>query len=211
MATAAVATYMSNKTPAFDATANEGSLAKLNEDSFGMTTDFGSGADYSLTSNLRFPSTEGINVDNRSLGDNYDLTTGATPFTGLQTTAPNLTAMGGGQGITVGRTDGTTLSGKDFTTGPSLKDIETVAKIGGVLMAGNEVIDSTIGSSFATRPDKDIYRDAPIAGFKMVKYEDPASGASKYIPFINEEALLPPPTGYTRISFAKGGLASRRN
>ena len=211
MATAAVATYMSNKTPAFDATANEGSLAKLNEDSFGMTTDFGAGANYSLTSNLRFPSTEGINVDNRSLGDNYDLTAGTTPFTGLQTTSPNLNAMGGAQGVTVGRDDGTTLSGKDFTTGPSLKDIETAAKIGGVLMAGDAVIDQTIGSSFATKPDKDIYRDAPLAGFKMVKYEDSASGASKYIPFVGEEALLPPPTGYTRTSFAKGGLASRRN
>jgi hypothetical protein len=119
--------------------------------------------------------------------------------------------MGGAQGVTVGRDDGTTLSGKDFTTGPSLKDIETAAKIGGVLMAGDAVIDQTIGSSFATKPDKDIYRDAPLAGFKMVKYEDSASGASKYIPFVGEEALLPPPTGYTRTSFAKGGLASRRN
>jgi hypothetical protein len=211
MATAAVATYMSNKTPAFDATANEGSLAKLNEDSFGMTTDFGSGANYALGSNLRFSSTDGIRVDDRSFGDNYDLTAGTTPFTGLQTTSPNLSAMGGGQGITVGRNDGTTLSGTDFTTGPSLKDVETAAKIGGVLMAGDAVIDSTIGSSFATKPARDIYRDAPLAGFKMVKYEDSASGASKYIPFIDEEALLPPPTGYTRTSFAKGGLASRRN
>jgi hypothetical protein len=210
MATAAVATYMSNKTPAFDATANEGSLAKLNEDSFGMTTDFGSGADYSLGSNLRFPSTEGINVDNRSLGDNYDLTAGTTPFTGLQTTTPNLTAMGGGQGITVGRTDGTTLSGKDFTTGPSLKDVETAVKIGGVLMASDAVIDSTVGSTSTTRSTRDIYRDAPLAGFKMVKYEDSASGSSKYIPFVGEEALLPPPTGYTRSSFAKGGFVSRR-
>lgn len=210
MATAAVATYLSNKTPVFDATANEGSLAKLNEDSFDMTTDFGSGADYSLTSNLKSFPTEGIKVDDRGFGDNYDLTTGATPFTGLQTTSPNLTAMGGAQGVTVGRDDGTTLSGKDFTTGPSLKDIETVAKVGGVLMAGDAVIDKTIGSSFVTKPNKDIYRDAPLAGFKMVKYEDSASGASKYIPFVGEEALLPPPTGYNRTSFAKGGLASRR-
>jgi hypothetical protein len=210
MATAAVATYMANKDVKFDATANEGSLAKLNEDSFDMTRDFGAGANYSLTSNLRFPSTEGIRVDDRGFGDNYDLTTGATPFTGLQTTSPNLSAMGGGQGITIGRNDGTTLSGTNFTTGPSLKDIETAAKIGGVLMAGDEIIDKTIGSSFATKPAKDIYRDAPLAGFKMVKYEDSATGASKYIPFVNEEALLPPPTGYTRTSFAKGGFVSRR-
>lgn len=93
------------------------------------------------------------------------------------------------------------------------KDITTALKIGGVLMAGNEIIDRTMGSdnfSFATRPSKDIYRDAPLAGFKMVKYEDTATGSSKYIPFVGEEALLPPPTGYTKTSYAKGGFVSKR-
>lgn len=207
MATAAVATYMSNKTPAFDATANEGSLAKPGVDDT-MTTDFGSGADYSLSSNLRFPSTEGINVDNRGVGEGYELTGGSTPFTGLQTTSPNLTALGGGQGITTTRTDGTTLAGKDFTTGPSMTDIKTAVKIGGVLMAGKEVVDITLGDNNTTSQNKDIYRDAPLAGFKMVKYEDPATGATKYIPFVGEEALLPPPTGYNK-SYAKGGFVSK--
>lgn len=93
------------------------------------------------------------------------------------------------------------------------KDFKTAVKIGGVLLAGNEVVDKTIGSStssFATKPDKDIYRDAPLAGFKMVKYEDAATGSSKYIPFVGEEALLPPPTGYTKTSYAKGGFVSKR-
>lgn len=92
-------------------------------------------------------------------------------------------------------------------------DFKTAVKIGGVLLAGNEVVDKTIGSStssFATKPDKDIYRDAPLAGFKMVKYEDTATGSSKYIPFVGEEALLPPPTGYTKTSYAKGGFVSKR-
>ena len=211
MATAAVATYLSNKTPTFDATEREGSLAKLNEDSFGMTTDFGAGANYSLTSGLRFPSTEGINVDNRGVGEGYELTGGTTPFTGLQTsTSPNLTAMGGGQGITATRNDGTTLAGADFTTGPSMKDIKTAVKIGGVLMAGNELVDITLGDNkTTTTQNKDIYRDAPLAGFKMVKFDDPVGGGSKYIPFIGEEALLPPPTGYSR-SYAKGGFVSKR-
>jgi hypothetical protein len=215
MVTSAVATYLSNKEPAFDATEREGSLAKPSFDDSEMTTDFGSGADYSLTSNLKFPSTEGINVDNRAIGDNYDLTAGTTPFeTGLQTTSPNLTAMGGGQGITIGRNDGTILSGTDFTTGPSIKDVETAVKIGGVLMAGDAVINSTIGSSSVTKPplsDEEIYRDAPLAGFKMVKYEDSATGASKYVPFIGEKALLFPPAGYTKSSFAKGGFVTKRN
>lgn len=206
MATAAVATYLSNKTPAFDATENQGSLAKLNEDSFGMTTDFGSGANYALGSNLRFPSTEGINVD---VGEGFELTGGTTPFTGLQTTSPNLTALGGGQGITTTRTDGTTLAGADFTTGPSMTDIKTAVKIGGVLMAGDELVDITLGSDDTTSQNKDIYRDAPLAGFRMVKFDDPVGGGSKYIPFIGEEALLPPPTGYTK-SYAKGGFVSKR-
>ena len=213
MATAAVATYMSNKTPEFDATEREGSLAKPSFDDSGMNKDFGSGADYSLTSNLKFPSTEGIKVDDRGFGDNYDLTTGATPFTGVQTTAPNLTAMGGGQGITVGRDDGTTLSGKDFTTGPSTKDIKTAVKIGGVLLATDDVIDKTIGleNSLGGKRPKDIYRNAPLAGFRMAKYEDSTTGAIKYVPFVGDEALLPPPTGYKETPFyAKGGFVSRR-
>lgn len=209
MAMSAVGTYMANKTPAFDATASEGSLAKPGIDDT-MTTDFGSGADYSLGSNLRFPSTEGINVDNRGVGEGYELTGGSTPFTGLQTTSPNLTALGGGQGITTTRTDGTTLTGKDFTTGLSMTDIKTGVKIAGVLMAGDEVIDKTIGlgGTKKTSQNEDIYRDAPLAGFKMVRYEDPATGATKYIPFVGEEALLPPPTGYNK-SYAKGGFVSK--
>ena len=207
MATAAVATYMSNKTPAFDATEREGSLAKLGVDDT-MTTDFGAGANYALGSNLRFPSTEGINVDNRGVGEGFELTGGTTPFTGLQTTSPNLTAMGGGQGITTTRTDGTTLAGKDFTTGPSMTDIKTAVKIGGVLMAGDELVDITLGNNNATTQNSDIYRDAPLAGFRMVKFDDPVGGGSKYIPFIGEEALLPPPAGYTK-SYAKGGFVSK--
>lgn len=210
MAKSAVATYMSNKTPAFDATEREGSLAKPGVDDT-MTTDFGVNADYSLAGGLKFGSTEGINVDNRGVGEGYELTGGSTPFTGIQDSAStNLTAMGGGTGITATKEDGSTLAGKDFTTGPSMKDIKTGVKIAGVLMAGDEVVDKTIGlgGPKKTSQDEDIYRDAPLAGFKMVKYEDPTTGATKYIPFVGEEALLPPPTGYNK-SYAKGGFVSK--
>ena len=211
MAKSAVASYLSNKTPAFDATEREGSLAKPGVDDT-MTTDFGIKPDYSLAGNLKFPSTEGINVDNRGVGEGYELTGGSTPFTGIQdSSSANLTAMGGAQGLTAIKDTGETLAGKDFTTGLSTKDIKTGVKIAGVLMAGNEVIDKTIGLGGTKRigQDVDIYRDAPIAGFKMVKYEDPATGATKYVPFVGEEALLPPPTGYNK-SYAKGGFVSKR-
>lgn len=210
MAKSAVATYMSNKTPAFDATERESSLAKPNVDD-NMTTDFGVNADYSLAGGLKFGSNEGINVDNRGVGEGYELTGGSTPFTGIQDSAStNLTAMGGGTGITATKEDGSTLAGTDFTTGLSMTDIKTGVKIAGVLMAGDEVIDKTIGlgGTKKTSQNEDIYRDAPLAGFKMVKYEDPTTGAAKYIPFVGEEALLPPPTGYSK-SYAKGGFVSK--
>lgn len=92
-------------------------------------------------------------------------------------------------------------------------DIKTGIKIAGVLMAGDEVIDNTIGKStvgLGSRIDEDIYRDAPLAGFKMVKYDDSTTGSSKYIPFVGDEALLPPPSGYTRSSYAKGGFVAKR-
>lgn len=211
MAKSAVATYMANKTPAFDATEREGSLAKPGVDDT-MTTDFGVNADYSLAGGMKFPSTEGINVDNRGVGEGYELTGGTTPFTGIQESSSiNLTAMGGGQGLTATRPDGSILSGTDFTTGPSMTDIKTGLKIAGVLMASDEIIDKTIGLGGPTKTTqpKDIYRDAPLAGFKMVRYEDPATGAVKYVPFVGEESLLPPPTNYNK-SYAKGGFVSRR-
>lgn len=94
------------------------------------------------------------------------------------------------------------------------KDVKTGIKIAGVLMAGDEVIDRTIGSDDKqitgqlSTTNKDKYRNAPLAGFKMVKYDDPATGGSKYIPFVGEEALLPPPEGYKRM-YAKGGFVSK--
>lgn len=95
------------------------------------------------------------------------------------------------------------------------KDIKTGIKIAGTLLAGKEVVDKTIGKTTTTtglgsRIDEDIYRDAPIAGFKMVEYQDGATGSSKYVPFIGDQALLPPPVGYTRSSYAKGGFVTRR-
>jgi hypothetical protein len=217
MASAAVATYLSNKDPAFDATEREGSLAKPGFDDGDMTTDFGVGVDYSLGSNLKFPSGEGIKV-----GQNFDtgINVGESPVDyglggssglGLATSSsPNLKAMGGGQGLTATKDDGTTLAGKDFSTGLTAKDINTGIKIGGVLMAGDEVIDRTLGgrNTLTTTSSADKYRNAPLAGFKMVKYDDPATGASKYIPFVGEEALLPPPEGYKR-GYAKGGFVSK--
>lgn len=214
MATAAVSAYLSNKEPAFDATEREGSLAKLGVDG-AMTTDFGSGADYSLTGGLKFGSTEGIKVDqNFDTGVDgpvdYSLTSGTTP-TGLQTsTSPNLTARGGGQGITATRDDGTTLAGEPFKTGLSKTDIKTGVKIAGVLMADKAVTNITMGdnTTAAATQNKDKYRNAPLAGFRMVKFDDPVGGGSKYIPFVGEKSLLPPPAGYNK-SYAKGGFVSK--
>jgi hypothetical protein len=212
MATAAVSTYLSSKTPTFDATEREGSLGKVVADD-SMTTDFSVNADYSLAGGLKFGSTEGIKVDNRGVSDGYELTGGTTAFTGIQdSTSANLNAMGGAQGLTATKDDGSTLAGKDFTTGLTAKDIKTGVQVAGVLLAGDAVVNQTIGTSgLGSRPttSSDKYRNAPIAGFKMVRYDDPVSGGRKYVPFVGEEALLPPPEGYKR-EYAKGGFVSKR-
>lgn len=55
----------------------------------------------------------------------------------------------------------------------------------------------------------DIYKDAPIKGFAMRKYQD-ESGATRYTPVIGEQKLLDVPTGFKPVGMAKGGLVSRR-
>ena len=342
MVTAALTTAMTAQND-FDATEREGSLAKPSFDDSELSTDFSVGADYTLGSNLKFPSLEGIRVDDMEFGDNYDLTAGTIPFeTGLRDTLPNLTAMGGGQGITIRRDDGTILSGQDFTSGSlmneddedltaksstvgstdlyqnnfetveaekllgntgnnnynfkadydlssnlkfdgvglkvddvqdaglnvgyepvdygignitgggglglttgsssnlntmgggqgitvkrddgttlsgvndaglNLKDVKTIAKIGGVLMAGDAVIDKTIRPKTSLGAKReDPWRNAPIEGFRMAKFEDPTTGKFKYVPFVKNNALLPPPSGYKEIDYyAKGGFVTKRN
>jgi len=186
--------------------------------------------DYSLTSGITFPSIDGLKVDpvtgaGASVGVSpvdYSLNIKA-PFEGLQMpTSPNITGMGGGQGITVKTPEGE-LSESGVTktgTAPDLGDpdsfinkpapdvpdkapidprdaLKLATRIIG--LAGTGAVVNEITSGTSRRPVNleygDIYRDAPIKGFAMRKGED-----GRYTPFIGEKAQL-----------AKGGLASRRN
>jgi hypothetical protein len=220
MVKAALSTAMSAQND-FDATEREGSLAKMGPDDYEMTTDFTTGTSFDLGSNLKFGGTglkvddiqnAGMNVGNGAVDYGIGNVTGGGGLGLTLPSSPNLNMMGSGQGITAKRDDGTTLSGAD-ETGINLKDVKTIAKIGGVLMAGDELIDQTI------RPDtslgakrKDPWRNAPIEGFRMAKYEDPATGKFKYVPFVKDNALLPPPSGYKEIDYyAKGGFVTKRN
>lgn len=220
MVKAALSTAMSAQND-FDATEREGSLAKMGTDDYEMTTDFTTGTSLSLGSNLKFGGTglkvddvqnAGMNVGDGAVDYGIGNVTGGGGLGLTTSSSPNLNMMGGGQGITAERSDGTTLSGAD-ETGINLKDVKTIAKIGGVLMAGDELIDQTI------RPDtslgakrKDPWRNAPIEGFRMAKFEDPATGKFKYVPFVKDSALLPPPAGYKEIDYyAKGGFVTKRN
>jgi hypothetical protein len=193
-------------------------------------TDFLSNkTDYSLSSGITFPSTEGLKVEpvtdaGVTVGEtpvDYSLNINA-PFEGLQMpTSPNITDMGGGQGLTVKTPEGV-LSESGVTptgTAPDLGDpdsfinkpapdvpdkapidprdaLKLATRIIGLAGAGAVVNEVTSGST--RRPVNfeygDIYKDAPIKGFAMRKGED-----GKYTPFIGEKAQL-----------AKGGLASRR-
>lgn len=56
----------------------------------------------------------------------------------------------------------------------------------------------------------DIYKDAPIQGFAMRRYEDSA-GNTRYVPFIGDQAQLDVPAGYTFKGYEKGGFVKRRS
>ena len=196
-------------------------------------TDFLSNkTDYSLTSGITFPSTEGLKVEpvtdaGATVGEtpvDYSLNINA-PFEGLQMpTSPNITDMGGGQGLTVKTPEGE-LSESGITptgTAPDLGDpnsfinkpapdvpdqssvnakeaLKLAMKMFGAVGVGGAAFNAVSSDTSARRPVNleygDIYKDAPIKGFAMRKGED-----GKYTPYIGEKAQL-----------AKGGLASRRN
>lgn len=56
---------------------------------------------------------------------------------------------------------------------------------------------------------KELYKDAPIAGYQMVKLTND-QGAVKYIPFINGIPQLEVPSGYKPAPMAKGGFVHRQ-
>ena len=139
-------------------------------------------------------------------------------------TSPNITDMGGGQGLTVKTPEGV-LSESGVTptgTAPDLGDpdsfinkpapdvpaessfdpkeaLRLAMKMMGAVGVGGAAFNAVSSDSSSRRPVNldygDIYKDAPIKGFAMRKGED-----GRYTPFIGEKAQL-----------AKGGLASRRN
>lgn len=64
--------------------------------------------------------------------------------------------------------------------------------------------------NYREKKGKELYKDAPIAGYEMVKMQDD-SGQVKYIPFINDKSLLPVPAGFKRAPMARGGFVQRRS
>jgi hypothetical protein len=194
MATAAVSSYMSNK---------DGVIKATDEDlAAGIDPRYGSNQTYDT-----FMS-EAMRNTNTYLTENQDFATNEMGRIGQLGDAYNAD-----NAFDATATEGS-LAKPPANEGLNLtaKDIKTAVKIGGVLMAGDEVVANTIGNSgLSGRPSEPIdkYRNAPLAGFKMVKYDDPVTGSSKYIPFVGEEALLPPPAGYDR-KYAKGGFVSKK-
>jgi hypothetical protein len=209
----------------------QGSGAAISDDVFDISK-IGAGADvkpdYSLTSGVTLPTTDGLKVDpvtgaGSTVGTSpVDYSLNVTDGLGLKMpTSPNITDMGGGQGITVKTPEGE-LSESGVTktgTAPDLGDpdsfinkpasdvpdeapidpkdsLKFARRLIGLAGAGAVVNEITSGTS--RRPVNfeygDIYRDAPIKGFAMRKGTD-----GKYTPFIGEKAQL-----------AKGGLATRR-
>ena len=172
-----------------------------------MTTDFGTGVDYSMGSNLTFPKTSGIDLDDGS-GLGFQ-----------QPSSRNLNMMGGGQGLTATKTSGAVLAGTD-PVGVTSKDLKRGFKVAGSLIAADAVkqqVSTTTSSNkmtmpSATDPNKNIYEGAPLEGFGVYKFTDSNTGKIKYIPFVNEESLLPVPTGsnWVKSRYAKGGFVSKK-
>lgn len=210
----------------------QGSGGAVADDTFDISK-IGAGADfkpdYSLTDGVTLPSTDGLKVDPVT---DAGSTVGTSPVDygfnvtdGLDLkmpTSPNITDMGGGQGLTVKTPEGVLSESGVTPTGaaPDLGDpdsfinkpapdvpeeapfdprdaLKLAMRMMGTVTAGAVV--SEAASSTTKRPINleygDIYKDAPIKGFAMRKGED-----GRYTPFIGEKAQL-----------AKGGLASRRN
>lgn len=198
MAKSAVTTYMSNK---------DGVIKAADEDlAAGLDPRYGSNQTYdafmteSMTPEARASIETQIDPSQMGPQTAEKLSTGFESY--LNESTFDATATQGSLAKEV----------KEPGSGLSAKDIKTGIKIAGVFLAGNEVVNPILDSGLGSRPSSsssvDKYRNAPIAGFKMVKYDDPTSGGSKYIPFIGEEALLPPPEGYER-KYAKGGFVSK--
>jgi hypothetical protein len=201
---------------------------KFDISKIGLGTDVKT--DYSLASGVTLPSTEGLKVEpvtdaGATVGTSpVDYGFSVTDGLGLKMpTSPNITDMGGGQGLTVKTPEGE-LSESGITptgTAPDLGDpdsfinkpapdvpaessfdpkeaLKLAMRMMGAVGVGGAAFNAVSSDSSTRRPVNlnygDIYKDAPIKGFAMRKGED-----GKYTPFIGEKAQL-----------AKGGLATRR-
>lgn len=94
--------------------------------------------------------------------------------------------------------------------GDIMKQMLKMAMAGGAAAAvtgGKTTLDTS--GLYKPATGDDIYKDAPIKGFAMRKYQD-ESGAVRYIPVIGEKKLLDVPAGFKPPGMAKGGLATRR-
>ena len=106
--------------------------------------------------------------------------------------------------------EGTASTSTELTT----KQITDIGKVvlGGIV--GGAAVKSAAdtfkqGINISATPSGDIYKDAPIAGFRMVQMKN-AEGQTKFIPFIKDKAQLPT-AGYTKVEgYAKGGFVTRR-
>ena len=175
-----------------------------------------------------------VNEDGSINYDLFDLTKTTTGEGLKMPTSANLEEMGGGQGITVdtGKPYVADLGDPESFINKPVPDvkIDTTGGKGGLdigkgLLAAAGVaaaqkafdpstsVPSVTGAGTGFKMGEysaDIYKDAPIKGFAMRRYEDEA-GNTKYIPFIGDRAQLKVPEGYTFKGYAKGGFGQRRS
>lgn len=100
---------------------------------------------------------------------------------------------------------------KDITAKDIAKAVIPFVGAGTAKAATSLMRKSSQSLDFEYKPPsgKALYKDAPLAGYEMVKLTND-QGLVKYIPFINGKPQLKVPSGYKQVQAAQGGFIQRR-
>lgn len=104
-----------------------------------------------------------------------------------------------------------TETSKDITIKDVAKAVAPFVGVGTAKVATSLMSKSSQNLDFEYKPPtgKALYKDAPLAGYEMVKLTND-QGMIRYIPFINGKPQLKVPSGYKQVEAAQGGFIQRR-
>lgn len=164
-------------------------------------TDTGNITNLNLTGN--FPPSSSSDSMGGTLGQ---IGSGASNLTGKLGNVSDLDLTGVNRGLSSLTTAVTPTKTPDTAAAPPDKQMSAgdLTKIGvamvGAAGAGTAVANAGKTTTTPAVPTltKPTYKNAPIKGFRMQKLQN-ATGHTMYVPFVNENSLLPVPQGYKQI------------